>query len=368
MSTKKDKFTKKDYSYMNLALDLAKVRHGLTGTNPSVGCVIVKNDKIISIGQTGFNGRPHAEYNALKNCIEELRGSKMYVTLEPCNHYGQTPPCTNEIIKNKISEIIYSIDDIDKKVKGKSSKILKSKKISVKKGLLKKEIENFYTPYFFNRKKKLPFVTGKIAISKNNLIYKKGVKRITNINSDKFTHRLRYHNDSILISYKTLNIDNPKLNCRIKFLSKFSPKRIIIDKHLNLKQSSHIFKTTKKNNTIVFYNNASKSKIFTFKKKGFELIKLNLFRNKNFNIKLIMKKLYLLGCRNLLVEGGNELTKSFLKYKIFNDFYLFRSPKYLSKITPYKEFNSFNYLSLNYKNRSKINLGLTKDLLTLYKK
>ena len=217
-------------------------------------------------------------------------------------------------------------------------------------------------------KKKLPFVTGKIAISKNNLIYKKGVKRITNINSDKFTHRLRYHNDSILISYKTLNIDNPKLNCRIKFLSKFSPKRIIIDKHLNLKQSSHIFKTTKKNNTIVFYNNASKSKIFTFKKKGFELIKLNLFRNKNFNIKLIMKKLYLLGCRNLLVEGGNELTKSFLKYKIFNDFYLFRSPKYLSKITPYKEFNSFNYLSLNYKNRSKINLGLTKDLLTLYKK
>mgnify|MGYP003683020485 FL=1 len=81
-----------------------------------------------------------------------------------------------------------------------------------------------------------------------------------------------------------------------------------------------------------------------------------------------MKKLYLLGCRNLLVEGGNELTKSFLKYKIFNDFYIFRSPKYLSKITPYKEFNSFNYLSQNYKNRSKISLNLTKDILTLYKK
>jgi diaminohydroxyphosphoribosylaminopyrimidine deaminase/5-amino-6-(5-phosphoribosylamino)uracil reductase len=325
-------------------------------------------NKIISIGQTGFNGRPHAEYNALKNSIDELRGSKMYVTLEPCNHYGLTPPCTNEIIKNEISEVIYSIDDIDKKVKGKSSKILKSKKINVKKGLLKKKIENFYTPYFFNRKKKLPYVTGKIAISKNNLIYKKGVKRITNINSDKFTHSLRYHNDSILISCKTLNIDNPKLNCRIKFLTKFSPKRIILDRNLNLKRDSYIFKTTNQDNTIVFYNKASKSKILTFKKKGFELVKTNLSKNNYFDIKSIMKKIYLLGCRNLLVEGGNELTKSFLKYKIFNNFYLFKSPKYLSKTTQYKEFNCFNLLSQNYKNRSKINLGLTKDLLTLYKK
>ena len=368
MSTKKDKFSRKDNLYMELALDLAKVRHGLTGTNPSVGCVIVKNDKIISIGQTGFDGRPHAEYNALKNSVDELRGSKMYITLEPCSHYGLTPPCTNEIIKNGIREVIYSIDDVDKKVKGKSSKILKSKKINVKKGLLKKKSENFYTPYFFNRKKKLPYVTGKIAISKNNLIYKKGVKRITNINSDKFTHSLRYHNDSILISCKTLNIDNPKLNCRIKFLSKFSPKRVILDKNLNLKRSSYIFKTTNQANTIVFYNKASKSKILTFERKGFKLIKINLSKNIYFDIKSIMKKLYMLGCRNLLVEGGNELTKSFLKYKIFNIFYLFKSPKYLSKTTQYKEFNSFNYLSQNYKNRSKINLGLTKDLLTLYKK
>ena len=94
MSTKKDKFSFKDNSYMRLALDLAKARKGLTGDNPSVGCLIVKNDKIISIGQTGFNGRPHAEYNAIKNCSQNLNGSKMYVTLEPCNHYGKTPPCT----------------------------------------------------------------------------------------------------------------------------------------------------------------------------------------------------------------------------------------------------------------------------------
>ena len=101
MSTRKDKFSKKDKKYMSLALTLASARHGHTAENPSVGCVIVKNDEIISIGQTGYNGRPHAEYNAIKNSNEILDGSTMYVTLEPCNHYGKTPPCTNEIIKKK---------------------------------------------------------------------------------------------------------------------------------------------------------------------------------------------------------------------------------------------------------------------------
>ena len=122
MSTKKNKFTKKDFQYMNLALNLAKVRHGVTGKNPSVGCVIVKNNKIISIGQTGYGGQPHAEYNAIKNSSVNLKGSKMYVSLEPCTHYGKTPPCTKAIIQNKINEVIYSIEDIDKKVKGKSLK------------------------------------------------------------------------------------------------------------------------------------------------------------------------------------------------------------------------------------------------------
>jgi len=128
MSTKKDKFTQKDKNYMRLALNLASSRIGLTGDNPSVGCLIVKKDKIISIGKTGYDGRPHAEDSAIKNSLEKLNGSKMYVTLEPCNHYGKTPPCTNSIIKSGIKEIIYGMDDIDKKVKGKSFKILSKKK------------------------------------------------------------------------------------------------------------------------------------------------------------------------------------------------------------------------------------------------
>ena len=368
MSTRKDKFSKKDIQYMGLALNLARSRHGSTGKNPSVGCVIVKNEEIISIGQTGYAGSPHAEYNAIKDSITSLEGSKMYVSLEPCSHFGRTPPCTNEIIKNKISEVIYSIEDIDKKVKGKSFKILKSKNINVKKGLLKEEISNFYKPYFFNRKNKIPYVTGKIAISKNNLIYSKGTKKITDIHSDKLTHFLRYKNDSLMISYKTLNQDNPQLDCRLEGLNKFSPKRIILDNNLETNINSHIFRTANKNNTIIFYNNVNKKKITLFKKKGIQLIKSNLIKNSYFDLKLVLKKLYKIGIRNILVEGGDDLSSSFLKNKLFNEFYLFKSPKSLSKLVAYKDFNCFKYLSKNYKNKKKINTLLGKDSITLYKR
>ena len=108
---------------MRLALELASDRTGLTGENPSVGCVIVKNNEVISIGKTGINGRPHAEYNALKSCKKNLNGAKMYVSLEPCTHFGKTPPCSDIIIKSKINEVIFPIEDIDKRTKSKSFKI-----------------------------------------------------------------------------------------------------------------------------------------------------------------------------------------------------------------------------------------------------
>ena len=367
MSTKKDKFSKKDKIYMKIALDLAKSKHGLTGSNPSVGCVIVKNDKIISIGTTSYNGRPHAEYNAIKNCTENLKNSKIYVTLEPCCHRGLTPPCTSLIIKSKITEVIYSVADIDKRVKNKSFKILKSNKIIVKKGLLKNDIEDFYYPYFFNRKKKLPYVTGKIAISKNNLIYSKTNRKITNSYSDKFTHLLRYKNDCLMISYKTLNKDNPKLNCRLKGFEIFSPKRVILDNNLNLKINSYIIKTANNKNTIVFYNNADKSKILNLRKRGINLIKSKIDKNNKFDIKILLKKLYDLGCRNLLIEGGDIFTNFLINNKIFNKFYLFRGSKNLSKSSEYLKFNSLNVLNRKYKKKIILDLNLKKDSITLYR-
>ena len=368
MSTRKDKFSKKDIKYMELALNLASVREGFTGVNPSVGCVIVKNDEIISIGQTGYEGRPHAESNAINDCNEILEGSKMYITLEPCNHFGETPPCTNIIIKMKIKEVFYSVEDIDKKVRGKSFQILKSKGIIVKKGLLKNEVNDFYDNYFFNRKNKMPYVTGKIAVSKNNLIYSEKKKKITDSHSDKLTHYLRYKNDSLMVSSTTLNKDDPKLSCRLIGLNKFSPKRIILDNDLKMKINSYIFKTADKNNTIIFYNKADKKKISIFKKKGITLIKSNLINNCYFDIKSILRKLYNLGSRNLLVEGGDILTGSFLKNKFFNQFYFFKSSNNLIKNLIYKDFTHFKKLKQNYKSKTKINSKFGKDSITLYKR
>ena len=367
MSTKKDKFSTKDKIYMNIALDLAKSKHGLTGSNPSVGCVIVKNDKIISVGTTSYNGRPHAEYNAIKNCIEDLKDSKIYITLEPCCHQGLTPPCTNLIIKSKIAEVIYSVADIDIRVRNKSFKILKSHKIIVKKGLLRNKVENFYYPYFLNRKKKLPYVSGKIAVSKNNLIYSKTNHKITNSYSDKFTHLLRYKNDSLMISYKTLNKDNPKLNCRLKGFEKYSPKRIILDNKLNTRINSFLIRTANSKNTLIFYNKADKKKVLSFKKRGVKLIKSKINRNNEFYIKDILKKLFNMGCRNLLIEGGDKLTNSLIKNKIFNKFYLFKSPKNLSKNSEFLKFSSLGILNQKYKKKLNLNLNLRKDRITLYR-
>ena len=368
MSTKKDKPTSQDKKYMRLALNLAKSRRGLTGANPSVGCVIVKNNEVISIGQTAINGRPHAESNAIANSFESLIGSKMYVTLEPCNHYGKTPPCTKKIIKSGINEVFYSIDDIDKKVKGKSLKILTKNNIKVKRGLLKEEAKSLYSSYIINRLNKLPYVTSKIAITKNNLIYSKGTKKITDDASNKLTHYLRYKNDAIMISSKTLNIDNPRLNCRLNGYEKFSPKRIILDKNLEIKLTSFIFRSAKKGNTVIFHNSTKNSKIKILKKKGIELIKSKLNNNKYFNLKVILKRLYFLGYRNLLIEGGDKITKNLLTNRLINKFYLFSSPKKLSKVINHQSFSSLKLLNKKNIFKSKISSKLAKDTITIYKR
>ena len=368
MSTKKDKFSSKDKNYMKLALNLARARRGLTGDNPSVGCVIVKNDKIISVGQTGINGTPHAEVNAIKNSIHNISGSKMFVTLEPCNHYGKTPPCTKSIINNGIKQVYYSINDIDKRVKGKSLKILSQSNIKVKKGLLKKEVTEHYDSYFTNKIKKLPYVTGKIAISNNKLIYSKGIRKITDKDSEKLSHYLRFKNDALMISSKTLNIDNPKLNCRLKGYEQFSPIRVILDKFLDIKITSFVFKSSKKGNTIIFHNSLNKSKIKILKKKGINLIKSKLDKDKHFDIKIVLKKLFKLGIKNLLVEGGDNITKNLLKNRLFNQFYLFKSQKNLSKSKEFQIFTSLNILKKMYSLQSRFITKLAKDNITIYKR
>ena len=332
MSSKKDKSNNLDKYFMSLAMNLAKERIGLTGLNPSVGCVIVKNNKVLSFGQTGFNGRPHAETVAINKCKKnELQGSSIYITMEPCTHYGKTPPCTNQIIKSKIKRVIYSSNDIDKRTSNKAYSLLSSKKINVKKGFLISESKNIYKSYFNQKNSKKPFVALKIACSSDYFISSKN-KFITNQHSRNVSHILRYNFDSILVSSKTANADNSKLSCRIPGLEKFSPKRLIIDKNLKINKKSPLITDENKNNTIIFHSAKDKKKLRYFKLRGIKLIYIELDSNNNINLKKVFLKAYSMGIGSIIIEGGKILTKSLLKDKLINEFYLFISKKKLGKL------------------------------------
>ena len=272
--------------------------------------------------------------------------------------------------KNGLKEFANQIQNlgIDIFSTGGTASFLKKNNIKVKKGILIQETRDLYNSYIINRKYKLPFVTAKIAISKNKLIYCEGIKRITNQMSDKISHYLRFKNDAIMISSKTLNIDNPRLDCRLKGFENFSPKRIILDRNLDINRCTYVYKSINKNNTIIFHNSSKNSKIQLLKKKGANLIKVKLNNKKRFDLKIIKKKIFSLGVRNLLVEGGDKLTKYMLYYNLVDQFYLFKSPKILPKIRNHVIFTSSSILKDKYKIKSKITSNLAKDSITVYKR
>ena len=171
-----------------------------------------------------------------------------------------------------------------------------------------------------------------------------------------------------MISSKTLNIDNPKLNCRLKGFENFSPRRIILDKNLEIKLNSYIFKSAKKDNTIIFHNALNTKKIKILKKKGIKLIRSKIDNKKMFNLKTVLKKLYTLGVRNLLVEGGDKITKNLIQNRLIDKFYLFKSPKNLLISKEHMTFTSLDTLNSKYKNKTNISPKLAKDNITIYKR
>ena len=365
MSSKKDKSNNLDKYFMGIAMNLAEERIGLTGLNPSVGCVIVKNNKIISFGQTGFKGRPHAETVAISKCKKnELKDSSKYITMEPCTHYGKTPPCTNQIIKSKFKRVIYSINDIDKRTSNKAYTLLRSKKINVSRGILKSESKIIYKNYFQHKKNKKPFIAAKIACSSDYYISSNN-KFITNHHSRNVSHILRYKFDSILISSKTANADNSKLSCRINGLENFSPKRLIIDKNLKINKKSPVITDKNKNNTIIFHSTKEKKKLRYFKLRGIRLSYTDLDSNNNIDLNKVFSKAYSMGIGSIIIEGGKTLTKSILKDKLINEFYLFKSKKKLGKLGKNKFFNFKNKINFLRK-KENIETFLDGDKITRY--
>ena len=315
----------KDILYTKLAFQQAEINLGSTNTNPSVGCVVVKNSSVISSGFTSVGGRPHAEFNALKKKLN-YTNSDLYVSLEPCTHYGKTPPCTNKIIKKKIKKVTFPINDIDYRTKKKSTKILKKKNIIVKKYLLNNFAKNFYQSYFLCMSKKIPFIDAKIAISKN--FYTKNVNKkfITNSNSRNLGNFLRSRYDSLLTTSKTINEDNPFLNCRIEGLESKTPTLFILDRYFRIKKNINLFKI-KRRQIYIFTTVNNRSKENFFKKKGFKIVKFTETISEEKDLKTILFKIKKLGFNRIFFESGITLLNKFLKYKLIKNLYLFKSSK-----------------------------------------
>ena len=330
MSTNKNSLNKNKF-YMLLALKQAKKAIGNTGKNPSVGCVIVKNNSVISSGVTGVNGRPHAERYAIQNSKYSVKNSDLYVTLEPCSHYGVTPPCINIIIKKSIKSVFFSTKDPDIRSFDKSTNILKLKKILTSNGILEEEIKNFYKSYFKYKKKLHPYVTAKLAISKDFFTVSKNKSWITNEFSRGRVHLMRSQNDCILTSVKTVIKDNPLLTCRIKGLENRSPIRFIIDKNLKIPLSSKILLNSKINKTYIFFNKENLIKENLLKKNNIILIKMPLNKENNFNLNLILKKIAQFGFSRVFLESGVNLMGNFLRENLIDEFKLFISSNNLGR-------------------------------------
>ena len=345
--------------YLDLAFQLAEKNLGKTKLNPSVGVVIVKNDSVISTGVTSINGRPHAEFNALNN-KDILTGSDLYTTLEPCTHYGKTPPCVNIIAKKKIKNVYYCFEDPDVRTFKKAKKFLKSKNINVK-VIKSKNFINFYSSYFFNKKFNLPYISGKIAISKDYYSINKKSKWITNEYSKKIAHLLRSKNDCIISTSKSINLDNSILNCRIEGLNKYKPDLFIIDLNMKLRRNLLLNKITKKRKTILITLKENEKKTYFFKKKGYKILLIKSLDNKN-DFLLMFRRIYQLGYSKVFFETGLTFLNSLIKYKLLNNLYLFQNKKKIGK-------NGFNNNHINYLKKMRLNKKIKVNLYddTLYR-
>jgi diaminohydroxyphosphoribosylaminopyrimidine deaminase / 5-amino-6-(5-phosphoribosylamino)uracil reductase len=346
--------------FLDLAFKIAEINLGKTKLNPSVGAVIVKNNTVISTGITSLNGRPHAEYNALKN-INKCEGASLYTTLEPCAHYGLTPPCVNIIIKKKIRNVYYSFNDPDLRTFKKAKIILKKKKIKTKK-IKSENFNKFYDSYFLNKKFKLPFITAKIAISKDHYSINKKSKWITNKNSQKITHLLRSKNDCIFSTSTTVNKDNALLNCRIDGLNNLKPDLFIIDLNLKLKKNLSIIKIARKRKIFLITTVVNAKKANFFKKKGFKIILVNSLSSKK-DFKKMFHYVYQLGYCRAFFETGLTFLNTLLNYKFLNILYVFQSNIMLKK-------NGLNNSTPYYLKKIKLNNKIKINLINdkLYKK
>ena len=320
-----------DIKYIKICIFLLKKIIGTSFPNPPVVSLVVESNrnkrdsKIVNFGFTNIGGRPHAEALALEGIkFRDNFNYTLYSTLEPCCHTGRGESCVAKILKSKINRVVYSLKDPDSRVNGYGDKNLRSSGMEVLGGVMLEKTKEIYDGYICNRRFNRPKVILKIGCSLDSKITKRPKKgdKITNEIVKKIVHIYRSEVDAILVGKNTINIDNPRLDCRINGLKEFSPMRVILSKKINFNLDSKIFKNCINNKTIIFTLKDNGKNTNEIKKK---YVKIFMLEKKNFNITYIIKELAKLGVCNLLVEGGREIFTSFINEDLVDKIIIFRS-------------------------------------------
>ena len=322
----------KDEHYMKIALKLAQKGRGYVSPNPLVGAVIVKEYKVIGRGYHQRCGENHAEINALKNASEDVAGSTLYVTLEPCCHEGKTPPCIDSIIKHKIARVVIGTIDSNPLVSCQGINHLQSCGIEVKTGVLERECRELNEVFFHFMERKLPFVTMKYAQTLDGRIATATgqSKWISSAASLKFTHKLRASHDAILVGVGTVIKDNPELNVRL--VRGRNPLRIIVDSALKIPAKSKVMQNLSQNKTILAtIKKASDPQFQKLTNLGAEIITVAADKQGNVDLNKLLKILAKRNISSVLIEGGAKIITSILINNLANRFVTVIAPKIIGK-------------------------------------
>lgn len=311
---------------MRRAIELARNGTGYTNPNPLVGAVIVKNGTIIGEGYHEKIGGLHAERNALKNCTEDPQGAEIYVTLEPCCHYGKTPPCTEALIEAGIKKVYVGNLDPNPKVAGGGIKILKEHGIEVETGILEEECRKLNDIFFFYIQNDIPYTALKYAMTLDGKIATAAgeSKWITGEEAREHVHHLRHQYAAIMAGIGTVLSDDPMLNARIEHGN--DPIRVICDSALKIPEESQIVKTAKDIQTIIATVSQDDKKIKKLEQKGCQIIKTTP-QNRKVNIKELLKQLRSMEIDSVLVEGGAILNESLIQSGCIQKVYAYIAPK-----------------------------------------
>lgn len=322
-----------DSRYITRCFELAKKGIGKVSPNPLVGCVIVKNGRIIGEGWHEEYGKSHAEINAFNNCITSPEGSTLYSNLEPCSHTNKkTPPCVPEIINRKISKVVISNVDPNPDVNGKGLGQLKQHGITVVPGIMEdegKELNRFYFKYVEN---KIPFVTIKIAQTLDGKIADSQGKQswITGDESGKYVHSLRGIYDTVLIGANTVAVDDPLLT--VRNTSGRNPVRIVLDGNQSISSTAKILNQQDNENTwIVTSDVVTNNFKRVLKEKGVKLITLPTSSSNKINLEEVLIEAGKRNISSILVEGGSSIFTQFIDQKLFDELIVLQSPKLFGK-------------------------------------